>query len=347
MTIRSVPLMKCTIVMGLCTVLCGPAAVAGAVAAGPRARIEVSQTQKDAGVFEEGAVIPFHFEVVNRGEADLEISQVKPTCGCTVAKWDRVIKPGEQGTIDAQMSTLSFRGVVTKHMTIFSNDPDRPQVELTLTAHLTPLVNISPEPDALLVVGDKGATQEFTLERSKGLPMRIVQVICYAPYLKAEATPLSGPGRYKLTVTAMPDAPLGSSKAAVVVWTDLKEGGALTFFLTVERGIATVPPMLFLGIVPHEMRAPLQATATIHGNSTPFHVKSVSATDPKLAPRLETVRDGAEYRVTVTYAGGWSPGRRRQTLTLTTDDPKQPVIEIPVEAIVQSQLAKAPLAATH
>jgi hypothetical protein len=245
------------------------------------------------------------------------------------------------------MNTLYFRGSVTKHLTVISNDPARPQVELAITAHLLPLVKISPDLDALLVVGNKPVTQEFTLERSGGHAMKILQVIPYAPYLKAEATPLPGQGRYRLTVTAMPDAPLGSSKAAVVVWTDLQQGGALTFFITVDRGIATVPPMLFLGIVPHEMKTPQQAAVTILRNSTPFHVKSVAVSDPHLAPKLETVRDGAEYRVTVSYPGGWGPGMQRQTLTVTTDDPQQPVIEIPVEAFVQAQIAKAPPVVIH
>ena len=346
---KSSKLMNIGFIAGLCAVLMVPAAVAVAEAgtSGPRPMIEVSETLKDGGVVEEGTVVPFQFVVANGGQADLELTQVKPSCGCTVAKWDRVIKPGAQGTIDAQMHTDYFRNAVTKHMTIFSNDPARPQIELTITAHVLPLVKISPGSDALLVVGDKGATQEFTLERSGGHAMQILQVIPYAPYLKAETTPLPGPGRYHLTVTALPDAPLGRSKAAVVVWTDLQQGGALTFIITVDRGIVAIPPMVFYGIVPHEMKTPRQAAVTILRTSTPFHVKSVAVSDPHLAAKLETVRDGAEYRVTVTYAGGWDTGRRQQTLTVMTDDPKQPVIEIPVQAFVQAKIAKAPPVVIH
>jgi hypothetical protein len=331
--------------VGLGVLLLAPAAVAGTD--GPRPIIEVPETSKDGGVFEEGTVVPFQFEVTNGGQADLEIAQVKPSCGCTDAKWDRVIKPGARGTIKAEMHTDYFRNSVTKHMTIFSNDPTRPQIELTITARVLPRVKISPDPDALLVVGDKAVTQEFTLERSGGQPMKILQVIPYAPYIKADATALPGPGHYKLTITAMPDAPLGRSKVAVVVWTDLQQGGALTFIITVDRGIVPIPPMVFYGFVPHEMKAPQQASVTILRNATPFHVKSVAVSDPHLAAKLETVRDGAEYRVTVTYAGGWDTGRRQQTLTVTTDDPKQPVIEIPVQAFVQAQIASATPTATR
>jgi hypothetical protein len=105
--------------------------------------------------------------------------------------------------------------------------------------------------------------------------------------------------------------------------------------------------VLFFGVVPHDLTTPRQAQVTILRNATPFHVKSVAAHDPRLTPKLETVRDGAEYRVTVTYGGGWEPGMQRQTLTVTTDDPKQAVIEIPVQAAVQAKIAHAPPVASH
>src|SRR4051812_6079250 len=202
--------MNCRFIAGLSAVLLAPSmAVAGAGTSGPRPAIEVRETQKDAGTFEEGTVVAFHFVVANRGQADLEVTQVKPSCGCTVAKWDRVIKPGAQGTIDADMNTQYFRSAVTKHLTVFSNDPDRPQMDLTMTAHLVPLIKISPGAAALPTMGDTAVTHEFTLERSGGRPMKIVQVIPNAPYIKAETTPLPGQGRYKLTVTATADTPLG------------------------------------------------------------------------------------------------------------------------------------------
>jgi hypothetical protein len=321
--------------------LLAPAALASPAAgtAGTRPVIEVPETKKDGGVVEEGTVVPFRFTVANRGAADLEITQVRPSCGCTITKWDRVVKPGGQSVVEASMNTLYFHGAVAKHLTVISNDPDRPQMELTITARVTPLVKISPSTAALLSVDDRPVTQEFTLERSGGHPMKIAQVIPNAPYLKTEVTPLPGEGRYKLAVTATMETPFGRSTVPLVVRTDLQKGGMLTFVLTVDRGIVIVPPMIFYGMLPHHIKVPPQATVTITRISPAFHVKSVTADDPKLAPRLETVRDGAEYRVTVTYAGGWEIGLKRQTLTILTDDPKQPEIKIPIQAVVQADLA--------
>jgi hypothetical protein len=335
--------------LGLGAALLAPGRVAPAEtgASGPRPVIALRETKQDAGNVEEGTVVPFQFQVKNDGQADLEVTQVKPSCGCTISSWDRVVKPGAWGTIQAQMNTLYFRGSVIKHLTVFSNDPSRPQIELTIGAHVLPLVKISPSPAALLAVGDRPASQEFTLERNGGRPMKIVQVIPNAPYLKADTAPLPGQGRYKLTVTATTDAPVGRSTVPVVVKTDLEKGGMVTLIVTVDRGIVTVPPMVFYGIVPHDLKAPQEASITILRNSTPFHVKSVAVNDPKLTSKLETVRDGAEYRVTVTYTGGWDTGLRQQTLTVTTDDPQQPVIQVPVQAVVQASLPDAQPAAGH
>src|SRR5437763_4130185 len=71
---------------------------AGAGAGEPRPVIEVRETSRDAGLIEEGTVVPFQFEVANRGQADLVLLQVQTSCGCTIAKWDPVIKPGARAT---------------------------------------------------------------------------------------------------------------------------------------------------------------------------------------------------------------------------------------------------------
>ena len=58
---KSSGLMNFGCMAGLCAVLLAPAAgaVAEAGTGGPRPMIEVRETHKDAGVFEEGTVVPF------------------------------------------------------------------------------------------------------------------------------------------------------------------------------------------------------------------------------------------------------------------------------------------------
>jgi hypothetical protein len=297
--------------------------------------LEVRQTSQDGGTVEEGDTLKFRFKIANRGTADLEIPQVKPSCGCTVPQWDKLIKPGQEGSIDAEVRTIGFRGAILKHLTVITNDPQHAQFELSLTAHVTPLVQITPGPVALLAVDDKPVSQIFTLERTGGRPMKIIGVTPTVPYLKAELTPLPGEGRYQVLVTATPEAPMGRSPSPVLVQTDLPKAGNVTLTLIVDHGIVTTPPMVYWSIPPGELKAPVSGAVTILRQQSTFHVKSVAVDDPKLQTRLETVRDGQEYRVTVTYAGGWTEDRVQKTLTVTTDDAKQPELKIPVLGTVQ------------
>jgi hypothetical protein len=138
--------------------------------------LAIAATAQDGGTVEAGTVLKFHFAVANHGETELQIPQVKPSCGCTVPHWDKAIAPGKEGVIDAEVNTTAFRGPITKHLTAFTNDPAHAQLELVLTAKVTPLIDVKPGPSALLAVDDKPVTQEFTLERTGGQAMKVLQV---------------------------------------------------------------------------------------------------------------------------------------------------------------------------
>ena len=54
---------------------------------------------------EPGSPMQFVFHFKNGGTAPLQISKVKPSCGCLVADYDREIAPGGAGTISATFDT--------------------------------------------------------------------------------------------------------------------------------------------------------------------------------------------------------------------------------------------------
>src|SRR5207237_5170099 len=126
--------------------------------------------------------------------------------------------------------------------------------------------------------------------------------------------PLPGQGRYKVTVTASANTPMGRTVIPVLVKTDLQKGGALTLVLTVDRGVVAVPPVLFCGLLQQDLNDPVHAVVTITRHTGTSHVKEATVHDPKLTAKLETVREGAEYRITVSYIGGWEPGMVEKTL---------------------------------
>ena len=61
-------------------------------------------------------------------KADLHITDVKPSCGCTAPEYDKTIKPGAEGKIVLNVDTKTFQGPISKSALILTDDPEKPQI---------------------------------------------------------------------------------------------------------------------------------------------------------------------------------------------------------------------------
>jgi len=85
------------------------------------------------------------FLVKNSGTEVLNISRVKPACGCTVAKISsRTVGPGQTTEITATLNLKGRTGPQTKPMTVYSNDPRQPSYQLTLKGNAVTEVTVTP-----------------------------------------------------------------------------------------------------------------------------------------------------------------------------------------------------------
>jgi len=95
-----------------------------------------------------------------------------------VARYDRVILPGREGTIRLTLNTTGYQGNVKKTAVVYSNDPDQPQVTVVVSGRVTPSVAV--DPPAVLLEGwvsedirrtvtiRANAPQALTLEPAQG-----------------------------------------------------------------------------------------------------------------------------------------------------------------------------------
>lgn len=105
---------------------------------GAQAEIEFDEMSYDFGtVKEESNSVTHEFFFTNTGKADLILSSVRASCGCTTPKWDREpVKPGERGSILVRYSTSGRPGAFTKTITVKSNAPM--EKRLTIKGTVTP-----------------------------------------------------------------------------------------------------------------------------------------------------------------------------------------------------------------
>ncbi len=121
--------------------LLGPAGVSRAQA---QPRAELTETSHDFGQVREDMTLVHVFEVKNSGDQNLQILDVDPDCACTVAKYDRVIPPGETGKITLQIQPFAVVHAFKKKTYVKFNAPDPSSVTLVLSGNAQKSIEIEP-----------------------------------------------------------------------------------------------------------------------------------------------------------------------------------------------------------
>lgn len=299
----------------------------------PRPVMQVDKTSIDAGSVWRGEVAKFEFEIRNNGDAPLEIS-AKPNCGCAVANYDRVIPPGKTGKLSAEMRTAGFKGIVQKAVDVTTNDPAMPHVSLGLTATVKTSVNVLPNETPLILLQDAGPTKhEMQVVMEGDELVQIIRTICSNPFVKVDVTKKDDK-HYDLALTIAPEAPTGRSSFIVSLVTDSKREPQVAIVAVTEKGILAMPPSVFLGLVAPSTQLPVVQDVTLTRKNGTFNVLKAECDDPAVKVEIHPVRAGQEYRLKISYAGGWPSGLNRKVVKVTTDDKYQPNLEIPVQANV-------------
>jgi len=124
---------------------------------GARLMYEVGKGNHVFGRLMEGEVAAHTFDLVSQGADALIITQVKPTCGCTVATLDcengegefvrytfgDLIPSGRRIKLPATLHTKNKHGHQNVRINIFSNDPRGP-IQLGLEADVDQFFNVTP-----------------------------------------------------------------------------------------------------------------------------------------------------------------------------------------------------------
>jgi hypothetical protein len=99
--------------------------------------VEFEKTTLDFGEVKAGSSVDQVFHFTNTGKSDLIIRKIRATCGCTTIMPDKtVIKAGESGSFKAILSVGTRKGRLHKSIYFISNDPDNPNIRLSLKARV-------------------------------------------------------------------------------------------------------------------------------------------------------------------------------------------------------------------
>src|SRR5437868_3070284 len=199
-------------------------------------RLTIVEPVKDYGTIAKGEKLDWSFVVKNTGDSDLQIIAAKPGCGCTVADFDKVIKPGDTGKVTAHIDTTAFAGPIAKSVTLETNDPNTPTAQLTIHAIVKPYVEAYPAGFVRfnLLQGDADS-QTVTIYSEEDDPFEIKSIEVPAEYIKATFAKIekkedlapnvgkAGQNQYKINVTVGgPEARIGPLADKIRIITNSK-----------------------------------------------------------------------------------------------------------------------------
>lgn len=99
----------------------------------------LKETEFDFGKIPQGKPVTHVFEVTNKSNIPLKISNINASCGCTTPEWekDKVIAPGEQTKITVGYNAAA-EGPFTKFITVSYNDTQSKQITIKGEVWKTP-----------------------------------------------------------------------------------------------------------------------------------------------------------------------------------------------------------------
>ena len=89
--------------------------------------------------------ISVDFEYENTSDQTIEVTEIRSSCGCTVAKLDdRTLEPGESGKLTVDFNATGRRGHQLKRIIVRTTDPNRPVTTLVLDATIPEVLRVRP-----------------------------------------------------------------------------------------------------------------------------------------------------------------------------------------------------------
>ena len=293
----------------------------------------------DFGKVEQGEQVSHTFHFTNQGGQELRIESVKTTCGCTAAVTSLdVIPPGQEGAISATFDTARYSGEKTKSISVYSNDPAQPMTTLTLQGEI--LVEIEVDPPQLYLGRVRRGEEtvrsvDILYDANKSITITKIENSSSVVTVQADDFEKEGRKGKKLIVTLKKDAPLGrvNGEIRVLTTSEKRPSVEIPVFGSIEGDLVVAPPQVSFGVV-RRGDGKAQEVSIKNRANKPVHIMKVESSNADISTELVAVKDGEEYKLTLSAKNESKPGRIQGDVAVFTDHPTEKVLTIPLYGMV-------------
>ncbi len=302
---------------------------------------------KEFEVVPKGQLITHAFEIKNEGDAVLELTDVRPACGCTVANYDKTIAPGKVGKVHIKLKTDNFAGPISKSVAVFTNDSDNPKLQLVVKAHVKPYIQVLPGYVRYnYVQGEEIQAIGQTVWAEDGSDIAVLKAKAPHDHVKvsfreatADEREGNGKGRqWRVEVILDENSPVGPLTDYVVVTLD-----------HADQKEAKIPVSGFVRprqhVTPHEVdfgklqKLPLRRTFHFTNFiADPIELTSIDtgfeAISAEVVPSSREPEQGYRFKLKLTISPEMPKGAFDSEIKIHTTDEQNPVITLPIKGTV-------------
>jgi hypothetical protein len=305
----------------------------GQLPGGPR--IQFVELTHDFGQIKRGETAAHTFGFANTGNAMLEITDVKLSCGCTtVGAWDRQVAPGQTGRIPIQLATDALSGPIVRTIAVSCNDPLQPSTVLRFSATVWAPVEVTPSLVLFQFTTEttNSAPQTVRIVNHQAEPLRLEEPRSTNEAFKVELRVVKPGQEFELGISAAP--PSGGDNVSGVI--SVKTSSPEMPIVSVGARAMTRPDLVLSPTLIVLPEAPLAAgvnpSITIMGMaSNPLVLSDPKLNLPGLEVQLRELQPGRLFSLSVAFPAGFElPKNESVEVTLKSNYPKYPVIRIPI-----------------
>jgi hypothetical protein len=305
---------------------------------GPSPRMELSSTQFDFGEVWQSQPVKRDFSIKNGGDADLTIA-VKSSCGCTVATSPKSpLPPGESSTFAITYDTKRL-GEANKKVTLSTNDPGQPNVDIAVIGTVKPVFAMSPTDRIMLQNLEPNAAERGTLklvsQYGQPLPLKLKDGQDFGRF-EITLKELKPGQEYELVAVTRPPLNIGWNQVDVALDAGAPDVPTITIPVSanVQPRVIAFPPMFSVN---PETKEPTQKVVSVdYRKDTPIKIAAVQPTIAGIKYELlpdEPVpadRKMASHKIRLTippYADVPADGAKVEILT-DDQDPQYQKLEV-------------------
>lgn len=313
--------------------------IAKDVPEGPRPIIKAENPVHDFKTVWVGPDLRHTFTIKNEGQETLKIEAVRPACGCTVAgKYPMTIAPGESGEFPFATASTRLRGKFEKGITISSNDPVTPDLQLKIRGEVKHYVDVVPKNVYFGKIGKPEAqTRVVKITNNADKPLELELGKLPKGNIDAKLVTKEPGQAFELHVTAEPPFNTGILFKRISLKTnieaqktvDVEVRGNIPLRLELDPPVLNVSRRSAAG----DSRGTTRTIKFTNHGDTPVKLLDATIDDPGIALQIVEQSEGKKYSVAAHFPPGYDLPSTGRTITLKTDDEAKPTINVPVKLL--------------